>query len=99
MWSLTLPQVAAILAAALVGFRTLDLQGQRLIDDRMLNVVFVLMLTTAILGAHSHSTFRASHDGRITSPIAFSNGCADRSSSVKSWCRAATRETPWTRTG
>jgi Kef-type K+ transport system membrane component KefB len=50
MWSLTLPQVAATLAAALVGFRTLDPQGQRLIDDRMLNVVFVLMLTTAILG-------------------------------------------------
>jgi Kef-type K+ transport system membrane component KefB len=50
MWSLTLPQVAATLAAALVAFRTFDPQHQRLIDQRMLNVVFVLMVTTASLG-------------------------------------------------
>jgi Kef-type K+ transport system membrane component KefB len=50
VWSLTLPQVAATLAAALVGFSTFDPAGQRLIDDRILNAVFVLMLTTSILG-------------------------------------------------
>jgi Kef-type K+ transport system membrane component KefB len=50
MWSLTLPQVAATLAAALVAYDTLDPQGQRLIDQSMLNAVLVLMLTTAILG-------------------------------------------------
>ena len=50
MWSLTLPQVAATLAAALVAFNTFDPAGQRLIDTRLLNVVLVLMLTTAILG-------------------------------------------------
>jgi Kef-type K+ transport system membrane component KefB len=50
VWSLTLPQVAATLAAALVGFNTFDPGGQRLIDDRVLNAVFVLMLTTSILG-------------------------------------------------
>lgn len=50
IWSLTLPQVAATLAAALVGFDTFNPAGQRLIDDRMLNVVFVLMVTTSILG-------------------------------------------------
>jgi Kef-type K+ transport system membrane component KefB len=50
MWSLTLPQVAATLAAALVGFETFDPAGQRLVDERMLNAVFVLMLTTSILG-------------------------------------------------
>jgi Kef-type K+ transport system membrane component KefB len=50
IWALTLPQVAATLAAALVGFDTLNPAGQRLIDPRMLNVVFVLMLTTSILG-------------------------------------------------
>jgi Kef-type K+ transport system membrane component KefB len=50
MWSLTLPQVAATLAAALVAFNTFDPAGQRLIDRRMLDVVLVLMLTTAILG-------------------------------------------------
>jgi hypothetical protein len=46
----TLPQVAATLAAALVAFNTFDPAGQRLIDTRLLNVVLVLMLTTAILG-------------------------------------------------
>lgn len=50
VWSLTLPQVAATLAAALVAYGTFDRAGQRLIDGRLLNVVLVLMLTTAILG-------------------------------------------------
>jgi Kef-type K+ transport system membrane component KefB len=50
MWSLTLPQVAATLTAALVAFRTSDPLGKRLIDERMLNVIFVLMITSAILG-------------------------------------------------
>jgi Kef-type K+ transport system membrane component KefB len=50
MWSLTLPQVAATLAAALVAHETLSRAGQRLLDDKMLNVVLVLMVTTAILG-------------------------------------------------
>jgi Kef-type K+ transport system membrane component KefB len=50
MWSLTLPQVAATLAAALVAYDTFDPGGQRLLDEKMLNAVLVLMLTTAILG-------------------------------------------------
>jgi Kef-type K+ transport system membrane component KefB len=50
MWSLTLPQVAATLAATLVAFNTFDPQHQQLIDHRMLNVVLVLVLTTATLG-------------------------------------------------
>ncbi len=50
VWSLTLPQVAATLAAALVAYDTFDRAGQRLIDGELLNVVLVLMLTTAILG-------------------------------------------------
>ncbi|HEV3109034.1 MAG TPA: cation:proton antiporter [Candidatus Binataceae bacterium] len=50
MWSLTLPQVAATLAAALVGFDTFNAAGQRLLDVRTLNAVLVLMLTTSILG-------------------------------------------------
>jgi Kef-type K+ transport system membrane component KefB len=50
VWSLTLPQVAATLAAALVGFKTFDPAGQRLIDENVLNAVFVLMLSTSILG-------------------------------------------------
>jgi Kef-type K+ transport system membrane component KefB len=50
VWSLTLPQVAATLAATLVAHETLGAAGQRLLDDRMLNVVLVLVLVTAILG-------------------------------------------------
>jgi hypothetical protein len=50
VWSLTLPQVAATLAATLVAHDTLGAAGQRLLDDRMLNIVLVLVLVTAILG-------------------------------------------------
>jgi Kef-type K+ transport system membrane component KefB len=50
VWSLTLPQVAATLAATLVGYKTFDPGGNRLIDERVLNAVFVLMLSTSILG-------------------------------------------------
>jgi len=50
VWSLTLPQVAATLAATLVGYNTFNPVGDRLLDVDMLNVVFVLLLVTAILG-------------------------------------------------
>jgi Kef-type K+ transport system membrane component KefB len=50
MWSLSLPQVAATLAAALVAYNTVDQQGQRLIDELILNTVIVLMVVTSILG-------------------------------------------------
>ena len=50
VWSLTLPQVAATLAATLVAYNTFDPSHQRLLDERMLNVVLVLMLATSILG-------------------------------------------------
>jgi Kef-type K+ transport system membrane component KefB len=50
IWSLTLPQVAATLAATLVAHQTLNEAGQRLLDDRMLNVVLVLVFATAMLG-------------------------------------------------
>jgi Kef-type K+ transport system membrane component KefB len=50
VWSLTLPQVAATLAATLVGYNTFNPVGDRLLDVDMLNVVFVLLVVTAILG-------------------------------------------------
>ena len=50
MWSLSLPQVAATLAAALVAYNTVDKHGQRLIDEPILNTVIVLMVVTSILG-------------------------------------------------
>ena len=66
VWSLTLPQVAATLAATLVAHDTLGAAGQRLLDDRMLNVVLVLVLVTAIL--------RSGADGAICAP-AFWRAC------------------------
>jgi hypothetical protein len=50
IWSLTLPQVAATLAATLVGFDTFNPAGERLITGEILDVVFVLILVTATLG-------------------------------------------------
>ena len=50
VWALTLPQVAATLAATLVAYDTYNAAHQRLLDSRVLNVVLVLMLTTSILG-------------------------------------------------
>lgn len=50
MWALTLPQVAATLAAAMVAFDTRNGAGQRMLDGTMLNAVLVLMLVTSILG-------------------------------------------------
>ena len=50
MWSLTLPQVAATLAATLVAYKTINAAGQPLLDSRMLNAVLIMVLATAILG-------------------------------------------------
>jgi Kef-type K+ transport system membrane component KefB len=50
MWSLTLPQVAATLAATLVAYRTRNAVGQPLLDDRMFNGVLIMVLVTSILG-------------------------------------------------
>jgi Kef-type K+ transport system membrane component KefB len=44
MWSLSLPQVAATLAAALIAFQA------EIIDDRVFNSVILLMLVTSIAG-------------------------------------------------
>jgi Kef-type K+ transport system membrane component KefB len=50
MWSLTLPRVAATLAATLVAYRTVNAAHQPLLDSRMLNGVLIMVLVTAILG-------------------------------------------------
>jgi Kef-type K+ transport system membrane component KefB len=50
MTSLTLPQVAATLAAALVAYEATNAVGERLLDGRMLNAVLVLVVVTAVLG-------------------------------------------------
>jgi Kef-type K+ transport system membrane component KefB len=50
IWSLSLPQVAATLAAALVAFQTRNAEGARLIDEPAINTVLVLVVVTSILG-------------------------------------------------
>ena len=44
MWSVSLPRVAATLAAALVAYGTVNQQGERLIDEPILNTIIVLMV-------------------------------------------------------
>ncbi|MBN9563848.1 MAG: cation:proton antiporter [Alphaproteobacteria bacterium] len=48
--SLTLPQVAATLAAALVGYDAVNAAGVRLLDEKMLNTVLVLVVVTSVVG-------------------------------------------------
>lgn len=50
MWSLSLPQVAATLAAALVAYQAKNASGVRLIDEPVINTVIVLLVVTSILG-------------------------------------------------
>ncbi len=50
MWSLSLPQVAATLAAALVAYDTTNPAGERLIREPVLNSVIVLLVVTSVLG-------------------------------------------------
>jgi len=50
IWSLSLPQVAATLAAAIVAFQTKNSAGVRLIDEPVINTVLVLVVVTSILG-------------------------------------------------
>jgi len=50
MWSLSMPQVAATLAAAVAGYQAINVNGDRLVSETVLNAVIVLMLVTSILG-------------------------------------------------
>ena len=50
MWSLSIPQVAATLAAALVAYNTTNAAGERLIGEPVLNSVIVLLMVTSVFG-------------------------------------------------
>jgi Kef-type K+ transport system membrane component KefB len=50
IWSLSLPQVAATLAAAIVAFQSRNAAGERLIDEPVISTVLVLVVVTSILG-------------------------------------------------
>ena len=51
MFALTLPQVAATLAATLVGYDTLNAAGERLLAEEIFNAVLVLLVVTSLLGS------------------------------------------------
>jgi len=50
MWSLSIPQVAATLAATIVAYSTLNAAGERLLTEPMLNSVVVLVVVTSVAG-------------------------------------------------
>jgi Kef-type K+ transport system membrane component KefB len=50
IWSLSLPQVAATLATAIVAFQCKNAAGVPLIDQSVVNAVLVLVVATCILG-------------------------------------------------
>jgi Kef-type K+ transport system membrane component KefB len=50
MYGLTVPQVAATLAVALVAYSTRNAVGQRLIDEPVLNATVVLVITSSLIG-------------------------------------------------
>jgi len=50
MFALTVPQVAATLAVALVAFSSRNPAGQRLIDEPVLNATVVLVIVSSLLG-------------------------------------------------
>ncbi len=50
MWSLTLPQVAATIAATVVAYRTINSAGEPLIDKTVVSGIFVLVMLTATFG-------------------------------------------------
>jgi hypothetical protein len=68
MWSLTLPQVAATLSAALVAYDTTNQAGECLLDAKMLNVEIVVMLITAILGPVLTEWFASKMAPEATAP-------------------------------
>src|SRR5262249_30214713 len=49
MWSLSLPQVAATLAAAVVAYEAKNAAGGRLIDEPVVHTVVVLLVANSIL--------------------------------------------------
>jgi hypothetical protein len=50
MWSLSIPQFAATLAAALVAYNTTNAAGVRLIGEPLLKSVIVLLVVASVLG-------------------------------------------------
>ncbi|MBD2652106.1 cation:proton antiporter [Synechocystis sp. FACHB-383] len=69
MWSLSIPQVAATLAAAVAGYQAINASGDRLVSETVLNTIIVLMLITSIIGPLMTAKFAT----KIPPPNSLSN--------------------------
>jgi Kef-type K+ transport system membrane component KefB len=72
MWALTLPQVAATLAATLVGYNTLNVAGERLLTGEIFNAVLVLLVVTSVLSTILTEVFARGmvKEEKVTEPAA-----------------------------
>ena len=70
MWSLTLPQVAATIAATVVAHRTVNSAGEPLIDKPVVSGIFVLVMLTATFGPILTGRFSKAICQRESSPAA-----------------------------
>lgn len=70
MWSLTLPQVAATLAATIVAHKTLNSAGEPLIDKPVVGGIFVLVMLTATVGPIMTGRFCEAIRRAETEPVA-----------------------------
>jgi Kef-type K+ transport system membrane component KefB len=50
IWSVSLPQMAATLASAVVAYKTVNSAGVRLLDEAYVNAVLVLVVATCVVG-------------------------------------------------
>lgn len=50
MWALSLPQLAATLAATVTAYKSINAAGERLIGEEVVNAIIVLMVLTATVG-------------------------------------------------
>src|SRR5262249_21182932 len=48
IFSITLPQMAATLASAVVGYQTVNAQNERMLDTEIVNAVLVLVVVTCV---------------------------------------------------
>ncbi|NWF71718.1 MAG: cation:proton antiporter [Nitrospirae bacterium] len=70
MWSLTLPQVAATIAATVVAHRTINSAGEPLIDKTVVSGIFVLVMLTATFGPILTGRFSKAIQQRESSLVA-----------------------------
>jgi Kef-type K+ transport system membrane component KefB len=50
IWTISLPQMAATLASAVVAYKTINASGERLLDETYVNAVLVLVVVTCVAG-------------------------------------------------